>query len=494
MRKKWWRAAVVVAALAALGIWLAWSLAKEKQIGVEIISPEEASQYLESLDEAGSWELRYHRESVAMDNAASTVYLSCLIQPDTSPEQLLDGLALEAENARLCFVADEAVEDLQGAVAQGHVFTLLVMDDNGCCTKYNLVFTTLPLIAIQAAGVNGDNICGDVCVWEPYDGTSAIVHKTPAEWHVRGGSSQYYPKKSWKLSLKTEDGENQNIDLLGLGADDDWILNSMNMDDARIKDKLAMDIWNSIAATSESDYPASTGEYVEFFLNGEYRGVYLLQRRIDRKYLALRDEILFKGNSGWGPETVVEAYEIIYSTMHSSLTYDLMTGLWKDASKIDLDNFVDISILLQLGYMPDNSGNKNMYYLVRQAVGEYRISMIPWDMDLSFGITWNDGFAYDYNGSLNASILRQEYDDVQTLYPDLDERIAERWFELRENVLSWEVLSSILYEAEDALVNSGAYARDAALWPGIFHGEDTHEALEQWLWERLQWCDAYYSN
>lgn len=495
MRSRWiWRAAVLLLILTAI----AWMTLREPEtvLGVELISIEEAAAYTNNINQNMDVPLRYNKETACVDVSTSTIYLSQNIREGTTPYELAGSLELEMEEGALYFVQEEAFDHFSQSVAQGHCFTLLVINESGQCRQYNVVFTTLPIIMMTADGANEENITGVVRLWDPYDektgGISAV--STRAEWHIRGYSSLSYAKKSWKLSLKNDSGEKRNIDLLGLGADDDWILNSMNMDDARIKDKLAMDIWNSIAATKENDYPASTGEYVELFLNGEYRGVYLLQRRIDRKYLGLSDEILFKGSNNWVPNTAMEAYEIIYSTMNYASTYELMTDLWTDASRLDLDSFLDINILLQLGCMPDNAGNKNMYYLVRQIEGEYRIVMIPWDMDMSFAIVWDDRFVYDYDGSLNDSIRRQEYDDVQVLYPDLDERVAERWFELRKGALSWDALSSILYEAENALVNSGAYERDADLWPAHYEGLDSHDSLERWLWERLQWCDEYYSS
>lgn len=497
MRKKWWKAALIAVALVLIGLLVECGepnapVQRENTcMGVELIPAEEAAQYGRSWRDV-SHKLVYNGVRAPVDRESGTLYLSVRLAEDASASGLSGELYLDSWCGKLYFLREEAFEDLPGAIARGHTFTLLVTDGARRCTRYNVVFTTLPVLTMESDGEVGEDTRGSFCLWNPEDEHGTISERV--QWHVRGNSAQGVDKKSWKLSVKKSGGGNKDVSLLSLGTDDDWILNAMGLDDARIRDKVAMDIWNSISFTNKNDYPASTGEYVELLLNGQYCGVYLLQRRIDRKYLGLNNEILLKGYNTWVPETAMDAYEIVHSTLNYASTYELMTGLWKDASKLDLSNFIDISILLQVGCMMDNAGNKNMYYLVKHENDGYIVTMIPWDMDLSFGITWNDGFVYDYNDSLNDSVFRQKYDDMLALYPSLDERMAERWFELRENVLSWENIRALLTEAQSKLCNSGAYDRDAAVWGVRYGGQDTHEALEQWIQERLQWCDEYYSN
>ena len=70
-----------------------------------------------------------------------------------------------------------------------------------------------------------------------------------------------------------------------MGSDDDWILNPMSLDDFKVKENLLMTLWNELAQENDWDVRMSTGNYCEIVMNGRYRGLYLLQRRIDRKYL-----------------------------------------------------------------------------------------------------------------------------------------------------------------------------------------------------------------
>lgn len=493
--RKIWRLAIFL--LSVAGIAAVIVLSGSYYRAAEFITPKEAARYTERTDKYGLWRLSYYGEPVAVDTTTSTIYLSKCIEEDTSPDTLFEGLKVKGRNFRLYFVRDEAFDDLPKAVAQGHIFTLLVTEGAQVCGQYNVVFTTLPVIAMEEESVDEENIKGEFCLWDPKgeqrNGSKIVC--TRAEWHLRGATSRWDEKKPWKLSLKTDNGGKAVVELLGLGADDDWILNPMNMDDTRIREFLSMRVWNEMASNCEWDYPMSTGEYVELVLNGEYMGVYLLQRRVDREYLGLVSELLLKGKPTWTPETAVEAYEIIYSTSESDDDYELMSRLWKDVSKIDLDNFCDINILLQIGCMGDNAGNKNMFYLVLKGY-DYRICMIPWDTDMGFGLAWEAGigFVYTPDECLTKEVIREEYEEMQTLYPTLNKHIAERWFELHEDILSLENIYSIVDEAKSELCNSGAYERDKDKWGERYDGQDTHEALELWIRDRLQWCDEYYSS
>ena len=103
------------------------------------------------------------------------------------------------------------------------------------------------------------------------------------------------------MNLRDEDFQKSNVDLLGLGSDDDYILNPMSMDDTFVKEKLIQELWSQLMKQADYNYQMTKGEYVELFINGAYQGLYLLQRRIDAKYLNLNrnQDILLKGINTW---------------------------------------------------------------------------------------------------------------------------------------------------------------------------------------------------
>lgn len=466
-------------------------------MGIRILSEKESAQYTE-YGYQNFWDyLFFNGEKAALDADTSTLYICQDIRQDTKNWQLDGELTITLSNHRLYFLYDEGFQNMSAAVAQGHPFQLVITDGSRTHMQYNVVFTTLPVLRLEGdfSHMNENDrevAAGQMCLWDPYDPELGrySVKTSQLQWHMRGGSSILQDKKSWKLSTKTETGANRNISLLGLGEDDDWILNAMSLDDTKLKEKLIMDLWNDLAANSSWNEPMSSGEYVELVSNGEYRGVYLLQRRVDRKYLELGSEdVLFKGMPVWEATTLEEGYEIIYTSFSPEKSYALLEEF---ASGINTDNFIDVSLLIQAGTLTDNTGYKNMFYLLRKTGDGYTLFLVPWDTDLAFGTTWIDQFVYDYDVNLKTPLHRQEYAALLESNPDLEEKMAQRWKQLRQEELSLETVFSKLNELNGALTDSGALARDHQLWGLAYAGEDTAEALRQYVHDRFCWLDSYY--
>ena len=95
-----------------------------------------------------------------------------------------------------------------------------------------------------------------------YDGRAAI------RW--RGQYSRRFPKKSYRVELRGADGRNADAPLLGLPADDDWILYSPYNDRTLMRNVLAYD-----TARGMGRYAVRT-RFVELTVNGDHRGVYVL--------------------------------------------------------------------------------------------------------------------------------------------------------------------------------------------------------------------------
>ena len=353
--------------LLMFGIALGLLLYEESHVcmGVEILTEKEQSEIQEYIYLDLSRALTHNDQPAAVDVDNSTIYISQNIQPDTEPKDLLGKLKIASSSHRLSFAPDEAFANLAEAVAQGHVFKLNVMDNLNRCMQYRVVFTTLPVLRLNSVQSHReedgtDVLEGNFCLWAPEDPDTGrySVKSCDALWHIRGYTSAMLDKKSWKLSLKKESGSGKNLSLLGLGADDDWILNAMRLDDTKLKEKLFIDLWNSWAETHTYNYKMSAGEYVEVVCEQSYAGVYLLQRRIDRKYCGLtQEDILLKGKNTEVPGSLTDVYEIIHSPLGESETLQLMEGIWttSDVSMIQPDNFLDISLFLQYGSAIDNS-------------------------------------------------------------------------------------------------------------------------------------------
>lgn len=201
---------------------------------------------------------------------------------------------------------------------------------------------------------------GKVTLFSGFDPTfdDLSVQSSTAQWHVRGASSARYifEKKSYKINLKDENGNNNDLNFLGMGSDDDWIINSMVMDDTKLREKFFMDFWNSFLEFKNINYRMSCGEYAEIIINGKYQGLYLIQRRVDEKYLDLDEEdILIKGSNVYvvDGDYIYAVYEIklVSSPFDLEKSENIFFRIldYQDGGEIAQDDFISkpISELLR---------------------------------------------------------------------------------------------------------------------------------------------------
>lgn len=92
---------------------------------------------------------------------------------------------------------------------------------------------------------------------------------------IRGSSSQALAKKQYAFSTKLADNiTNNNVSLLGMTAENDWILNSLAFDSSLIRDYLSYNISRRMG-----NYATRTS-YCEVVINGVYKGLYVLQEKV----------------------------------------------------------------------------------------------------------------------------------------------------------------------------------------------------------------------
>lgn len=475
----------------------------EKQfcMDVPVISESRLSGYTgdESLDIT---HLRFNGKKVAADIAGNTLYIS------QAPDKVFHYSALQGKldsakpSQMLYFVNTPVLEDVASAVQSGTPLSLAVVD-GGQCRRVNVVVTTLPVINIDGAESHKNEegravFSGDATLWAGLDPATEAYSTTAGrlQWHVRGNATAAEPKKPWKLSFKNSSGENQNVSLLGLGEDDDWILNCLTMDDTRIKEKLFMDLWNTIAAQTDYNYKMSAGEYVELVINGEYLGLFLLQRRLDTKYLELAPEDVLLKVTRYQAATVEEAYEFVTPEVNTEQIYAIMQGVFDrtDSSAYNLHNVIDVNLMLQMANARDNYSLKNMYHVLRKTEQGFDHFLVPWDTDQSFGTVWktDTGIAYDSQQALGEFDVRMETSALQKIYPQYQQEAAARWKQLRGTTLSENEILTRVDALYTSLSASGAMARDVSQWSNRFGGDDSVGALKDFVRARLAVLDAYY--
>ncbi len=470
-------------------------------LGVEIVADKTLSQFTAERQQVNLLDhpILLNGTAVAIDDATQTLYLPQAISSNTSPADLVGQLSTSGDY-KLYFEKDSAFDNLAQAMADNHPFTLLVCNDTAYM-RYRVIFSPFPILNMTASDSHTENqeeVFSGMFTAFMANGQEEnyTIQSTPAEWHIRGNSSLVLPKKSWRLSLKDKDGDKKNLSLAGLGRDDDWILNPMSRDDLKIRERFIGDLWNQLS--NEPLLSMSEGEYVELIIDGKYSGLYLLQRRIDRKFLSLNEkDILLKGKNFNNPPSAEYAMEVVHSPAGSCDAYAIATPYFKHSAPgtIDLANYTDIELLINLCYLPDNVKFKNTYYLWKQEGKGFSLHFLLWDVDMSLGFDYKEGVFLNTNLLNEAKILhRQEYDALSSYYPDLDRQMALRWQELRKTQINYEDLENQILSLRSELQSSGALLRDFDTWGGYATGWDTEELLLNFLKGRIEQLDEYFQT
>lgn len=232
--------------------------------------------------------------------------------------------------------------------------------------EYSLVFTTLPIIVLNARQEtlynqwkedSDEKQPSDMLLIDANKRTYQSVDDIPGESvitfphkigiRVRGATSAGKRKKPFAIELQDDLGNEVNAHLLGMRNDGDWILDAMFNDRARMRNKLILGLWKELdklpyAVDNEWQSNATDGEYVEVFMIGDTKqlqwwGVYHLTDKIDRKKLNLKKA---QGEGTDNPVNRGLLWKSLFNcsaTTFSSYSDQQTTGklLWSEYTKSD---------------------------------------------------------------------------------------------------------------------------------------------------------------
>jgi hypothetical protein len=317
----------------------------------------------------------------------------------------------------------------------------------------------------------------------------------------RGQSSQTFPKRSYAVELA------RDAPLLGMPADDDWVLYAPYNDKTLMRNVVAY-----ATARSIGRYAART-RFVELRLNGRYQGVYVLMERLELGDDRVTGEALYEFTFPFQARskdpsfrTPVLRRPIVWEDPErgdlsraraAALARPVRaaeralygSGSWR--RWIDAPSAVDFALLNEL--FKNEDGFHASTYMALGADGRLTLGPV-WDFDISMGNS-------DYGPSrrLRGWMLERR-DWAERLYRDGGFRraLAARWRELRADGLRRDVLAAV---ARSRLELRGAAGRNFRRWPvlhrriwpnpaarGSFRAEVRH--LRSWLVRRVEWLDA----
>lgn len=369
--------------------------------------------------------------------------------------------------------------------------------------------TALPLIYIDTydAPIEKDSrTAATLTIVAPSQPDSLILAPHSIGIKVRGRTSAQYPKKSYSIEFVDSAQNETDVQLLGMRNDDDWILDAMYIDQARMRNRLCTDIWNAYNriphhAQEPEAINGTRGTFVEVYLNGEYNGLYCLTERIDRKQLKLKkykdgyrgvsykaitwDNLM--GYCSYNPQVptntlVWNGFESEYPGEASQAGWEYLQEFLEFLSAahtpdeqfaaqvhqhIHLDNLIDYTLLINAVYALDNVV-KNLYLNIYNVQTDRSVFFTPWDMDATFGRTYDGTLIdqYAFTGSVpfgNQLIARLWENDVHHFRQSL----TQRWGELKRTTLSPDSVAARIHAYQELLESSGAFAREQARWPQL---------------------------
>lgn len=500
-------------------------------------------------------------EELPRDEASGVTYL-----PQNAQTKDWKG-GLSVPGGRLYFIEDAQISHKQEALEEGHAFRYVVVNAEGkLLDKGQLVATGLPMMVWRLdepvnwqtvdAFVHEGEYTGTVTVFDPNGEYTVQISRMRSR--IRGNSSRWADKKSFKMNLLNDKGEKRKLGLCGMRKDNDWILDALSADDTRLREVSAFRLWEEIIQSNPSDRIGSRMCYMELVADGQYQGIYGLQEPIDKKQLnAEEGDVLYKsgghrwpteeeidymlaqsaaevgelvdGQRTWQQDDVTYAADAVYLKIDkhtvklSAKLYPnrIQDEVWKPFLTLvrtmhdpagtleqvdtvcDRSNLIDIELFRQALFAWDNLANNTYYYGQKTADG-WRFIYVPWDLDQTFGNGWD---ACVNDGTMNSTaytVLGRDKacDDGYEFETALPAAAAEQAGN-QDKVRRWQQLRSGPLSTENvcALLQ---HSSDELIRSGAQVREDvrwpvrdsdtTLEEIQAYMTLRLEALDAYYAG
>jgi spore coat protein CotH len=354
-----------------------------------------------------------------------------------------------------------------------------------------------------------------------YDGRISI--------EIRGSTSQMPSKKPYGLTtLQADNVTNNNVSLLGMPSENDWILNSLAFDQTGLRDVLSYDLSESFGQY------ASRRVYCEVMINNDYKGLYVFMEKIkvdkDRVNIVKMDETCNDypevtggyitkadkpegdpvawqmeetGNFGWWssyanfihhypkPEEVTPSQNQyihqVFLDLESATNRHNVSIENGIPSIIDIPSFVDFFIIAEF------SSNVDVYSLStffhKDRLGKLRGGPI-WDYNLAYGHdefgnrSRYDVWQFDNQDNNGPKFFKNLFDtDLFRCY------LAKRWFELTEpgQPLYYEEVCTRIDEI-DAWITE-AIGRDNQRWHQMNNHTNEIQSMKTWINQRINWLN-----
>ena len=347
---------------------------------------------------------------------------------------------------------------------------------------------------------------------------------------LRGSSSQESPKKNYGFTTRmADDVTNNNVSLLGMPEENDWILGGMVFDTSFVRD------YFSHSLSRKMGNYASRAIYCEVLVNNVYMGLYMLQEKLkadDNRidvikigknenslpsltggYISKADKLTGGDQPAWKmysfQNSLVEyIHELPKPEDATSTQTSYISGEFfrlESAARnndisvvngypalIDIPSFIDFMIVNEFASNPDAYQYSTYFHKDRN--GKLRAGPV-WDLDLSFG---NDLFQWYLDRSKPNLWYFEDcyYNNGSRFWRDLFHNstfrcyLSKRWNELLEPGMPLNRTIRESFVDETAALISEAVARDCQRWGKVSNQSVRIAAIKSFMQERAAWITA----
>jgi hypothetical protein len=363
---------------------------------------------------------------------------------------------------------------------------------------------------------------------------------------IRGAYSSTFPQKPYGLETRDAAGNNLNVSLLGMPAENDWALITNYNEKSFARTSLAFEMFQDMG------HYAPRAKLCEVLVNDIYQGIYVFTEKIKRDknrvniskllpdenfgddltggyifkidYYSSADSWLSTFHPPGHPEQ--DVFFVYYYPKPDEITIEQKDYIQNYVQEVqgtifgddfahptlgyrkylDVDSFIDYFILSEVSKNVDGYKKSRYFYKDKDSVDGLLYAGPVWDFDWAWknigSGDWvpTDGSGWGYTiNDYNPDIIPPGW--YRQLLGDsfFTEKLIERYFELRSTVIDLDKM----YAHIDSVVNhvGNAEERHFELWPidegyiapepgppSQSYGEEISK-LKDWIYLRITWLD-----
>jgi len=359
-----------------------------------------------------------------------------------------------------------------------------------------------------------DNEAGWNKPGDDYNGYNGMIRG-----HIRGSSSRQSPKLSYTIETQDPEGHNNNVPLLGMPEENDWVLYAPWYDKSLVRNELIYDLGRVMG------YYEPRTRYCHLILNGEYAGLYVLTEKIkkDKNRVDIStlnpDEIYGNDITGGYIFRIDDVFEIIYPEpdIIAPQQYEYFMNFFDSCRQIlfsnnfrdpvdgyrkyyDVSSMIDFILITEMTHNFDAYRKSSYFYKDRDDIDPKIYSGPLWDYDYTMR---TDTF---YFPPVGWNFYEDEFIGIRRFLQDTSfvNQMTRRWQYLRTGILEEDSLSRRI----DTIIASirGDIDLNYKVWPAFDKpilpfvdslGTDYDNEIrrwKKWLEARMTWMDEDIVN